>query len=203
MASLNAFRKQPESFYQLIRPFLHRLVDAKPNPAHLALTEMQKNNRLTAIITQNIDSLHDQAGSNNVIELHGNFRSATCIRCYRSTSGEEIVQFLLGKDGVPLCKHCGGVVKPDIILMGEQIPHAALKAAYDYIHQCDLLLVAGSSLVVDPAASLPSIAKQRNVRIIILNYQPTYADRFADIVIHDNVANVLPILVNNLRSNYD
>jgi NAD-dependent deacetylase len=200
MASLRAFRKQPEVFYRLIRPLLSCVVQAKPNAAHLALSDLQKQNRLVSIITQNIDNLHNLAGSKNVIELHGHFRSATCIHCYRKIAGDKIVRFLLKEKKVPTCEHCCGVIKPDIILMGEQIPHVVSQSAFDQINKCDLLLIAGSSLIVDPAASLPGIAKQRQVRIIIVNYQPTYADSLADVVIHDNVAQVLPILANSLRS---
>lgn len=198
-ASLRAFRRHPETFYHLIRPLIRQVVDAQPNPAHLALAEMQQQGRLSAIITQNFDNLHTKAGSHTIVELHGHLRSATCIRCYRQATGDSVVRFLLEKEGVPICEYCGGVLKPDIILMGEQIPYSALQSAYDLLKKCDLLLIAGSSLVVDPAARLPDIARQRQVRIIIVNYQPTYADHFADIVMHDDVANVLPKLASNLR----
>ena len=199
VASLSGFRSHPETFYDWMRPMIRRVRDAAPNPAHLALAELEQLDKLQAVITQNIDGLHFRAGSLRVIELHGNFRTATCISCYQSTPGEEALEYLLTHEGVPTCKKCGGVLKPDVILFGEQLPFSELQAAHQETRRCDLMLVAGSSLTVEPAASLPELAKQQGARLILVNLQPTRLDDVADVVIHADVAQVLPGLVDGLR----
>jgi NAD-dependent deacetylase len=175
-----------------------RLVqEASPNPAHLALAAMEHAGVLRAIITQNIDGLHARAGSRRVIELHGNFRRATCIGCYQVVPGEAVLQHLLTHDTVPTCLQCGGVLKPNIILYGEQLPFSEVQESHEEARRCDLMLVVGSSLTVEPAASLPELARQHGARLILVNLQPTRLDTIADIVIHADVAQILPRLVDD------
>lgn len=199
VASLFAFRSDPQAFFDWIRPMVHQVHDAEPNPAHLALAEMEQIGMIKAIITQNIDGLHSQAGSHRVIEIHGNFRAATCIDCYQNAPGEELVEHLLNHDSTPYCHTCGGVLKPNVILMGEQLPYTELQSANQETRQCDLMLVAGSSLTVEPAARFPELARRNGARLILVNLQPTWLDQVADLVIHADVAQVLPELADALR----
>jgi NAD-dependent deacetylase len=199
VASLSAFRSKPGAFFDWIRPMVSLVQDALPNPAHLALAELEQMGKLKATITQNIDSLHTRAGSRQIIEIHGHFRTATCIACYQATPGEVLLNHLLNHESVPTCEQCGGVLKPDIILFGEQLPFSELHASHQETRNCDLMLVAGSSLTVEPAASLPELAKEHGARLILVNLQPTRLDSIADVVIHADVAQILPKLVNGLR----
>jgi NAD-dependent deacetylase len=199
VASLRAFCRHPEVFYDWIRPMVRLVLEALPNPAHVALAELEQMGMLQTTITQNIDGLHLRAGSSRVVEIHGHFRTATCIRCYQRTPGEQVLDHLQGSTGVPACQQCGGVLKPDIILMGEQLPFAEVQASYQEARRCDLMLIAGSSLTVEPAASLPELARQSGASLILVNLEPTWVDPVAEIVIHADVAQVLPELVNGLR----
>lgn len=194
VASLFAFRRKPEAFYDWLRPMVDLTQSAVPNPAHQALAKLEEIGKIKAVITQNIDGLHRRAGSQNLIEIHGNFQTASCIQCYQTTPGEQVLRFLSEQEGVPTCPACGGVLKPDVILFGEQLPVDAVHAASQAAHDCDLMLVAGSSLTIEPAASLPVIAKQRGASLIIVNYQNTLLDYLADVVINEDVAVILPQL---------
>jgi NAD-dependent deacetylase len=147
--------------------------------------------RLKAIITQNIDSLHRQAGSKTVVELHGHLREVTCTRCYETQEAAAILAQVIQTGQVPR-HHCGGVLKPKVILFGEQLPVQELVKAQLAAKAADLMLVAGSSLEVAPASNLPELALQHGAKLIIVNYQPTYLDSRADLVIRANVAEVLP-----------
>ncbi len=199
VASLFAFRRNPAAFFQWIRPMVHLAEAASPNPAHHALARMEQMGRLELVITQNIDGLHGRAGSRQVVEIHGNFRTATCIGCYRAAPGAEVLAFLMEReDGVPTCRFCGGILKPDVILFGEQLPAAALQLAFQAARCCDLMLVAGSSLTVEPAMSLPEIATRHGAKLILINLQPTPLDELADAVIRQDVAVVLPELAEGL-----
>jgi NAD-dependent deacetylase len=194
VASFSGFRSRPDAFYRWIRPMVQMVTSASPNAAHRAIAEMEKNGRLRAVITQNIDNLHTRAGSHRVIELHGHFRTATCIRCYQSVGGTIVIDFLQNQEGVPICPGCGGVLKPDIVLMGEQLPYAAAQAALSEARRCDVMLIAGTSLLVEPAASLPVLAQKCGARLILVNLQPTEMDQVADVVVNEDVAVVLPLL---------
>jgi NAD-dependent deacetylase len=198
VASLLAVRQQPEAFYAFARPFARRLLSARPNPAHLALARLELAGRLHGVITQNVDGLHQMAGSRAVLEVHGNLRRATCLRCYRSYPSEEALRGFVEDGTVPRCPACGGVLKPDAILMGEQLPRQVHDQALTWARSCDLMLVVGSSLEVMPAALLPLEAVQSGGRLILVNRQPTYLDPRADVVLRDDVAEVLPRLASEV-----
>ncbi len=198
VASLAAFRRHPERFYNWIRPMVQSVLEALPNPAHVALAELERMGLLKSTITQNIDGLHLRAGSSRVVEIHGHFRTATCIGCYQRSPGDQVLTLLQRNAGVPTCEHCGGILKPDIILMGEQLPVAEVHASRHEARICDLMLVAGSSLTVEPAASLPEVARRGGARVILINLEPTWLDSAADVVIHADVADILPALVSGL-----
>lgn len=191
VASIQSFLANPRLFYDWIRPLARQTAEAKPNPAHYALARLEAQGILKAVITQNIDDLHTQAGSRRVLELHGNLRTATCVRCGKKVASEPIVRRFLEEDWLPTCE-CGGAIKPDVVLFGEMLPVDVFMAADAEARACDVMLVAGSSLEVYPAADLPFVARQHGARLIIVNLQPTPADGVAEVVIHDNVAVALP-----------
>ena len=194
VASIWSFRLNPHNFYDWIRPMVDTLISAVPNPAHLALAELERNGHLHAVITQNIDDLHQRAGSEHVLELHGHLREATCVRCYTKVAVDPALAEGIRAGQVPHCE-CGGILKPDVILFGEQLPIRVLNRAQGEARRCDLILVAGSSLEVTPAADIPFLAVNSGAKSIIVNLEPTAFDSRADVVIHGDVAEVLPRLV--------
>ncbi|NLX10239.1 MAG: NAD-dependent deacylase [Chloroflexi bacterium] len=200
VASLYGFKHQPERFYNWIRPLAYTILNARPNPAHLALTRMENTGRLKSIITQNIDDLHQRAGSKNVYEVHGHLREMTCIHCFQLFPAEPYITRYLEKDILPHCPDCGDALKPNVILFGEQLPAQALIAARREVRRCDAMLVVGSSLEVYPAADLPYMAQQAGAVVIIVNLGPTPMDTRAEVVIHGDVVDVLPRLAATLES---
>lgn len=192
VASIHAFRRNPESFYAWMRPLVKMLLTADPNPGHRALAELEAGGWLKAIITQNIDDLLQRAGAREVLELHGHLRDATCINCYRVVPSRELLDDYLASSEVPRCTVCGGVMKPNVVLFGEQLPIGVVNAAMEHIRQADLMLIAGSSLEVMPASQLPLLVHEHSGRLIVVNFTPTYIDDVADVVIHADVAKVLP-----------
>jgi NAD-dependent deacetylase len=194
VASIWAFRLDPKSFYDWIRPMTDTLLNAVPNAAHIALAQLEEMGILKAVITQNIDNLHQRAGSRRVLELHGHMREATCIRCYKEVPVDPALEQDLRDGKIPRCE-CGGVLKPNVILFGEQLPIRVLNMAMAEARRCDLILVAGSSLEVTPAADIPYLAVEQGARAIIVNLRPTDFDSCADVVIYGDVAEVLPRIV--------
>jgi NAD-dependent deacetylase len=199
VGSLQGFRHDPQRFYDWVRPLLTVTLAAYPNPAHIALAELEKKGIMKAVITQNIDILHSRAGSKTVYEVHGNLREATCISCYRVYPTEELFKQFLLDSKAPCCSHCGGWLKPNVILFGEQLPYKEWQGAKDAIRQSDLVMIVGSSLVVAPVCDLPRMAKARGAKVIIINLQPTDQDALADVVIHADAAVVLPAIVTCLE----
>jgi NAD-dependent deacetylase len=194
VASIWAFRRRPDAFFEWVRPLAETILTAMPNPAHTALAELERMGRLRAVITQNIDDLHRRAGSQRVLELHGHLREATCITCYRVAPGEDLVRQFVARGELPHCP-CGGVMKPNVILFGEMLPQDVLVEANRETEACDLMLVAGSSLEVAPACDLPMLAIETGSRLVIVNLEPTRMDDYADVVIRGDVAQILPSLV--------
>jgi len=194
VASIHTFRRAPEIFYSWVRPLIDTLNAAEPNQAHSALAELERSGRLKAVITQNIDGLHQRAGSHEVLELHGHLRTMTCLDCFRNWPTEDALDAVRGGD-VPRCRICGGVVKPDAILFGEQLPSSVFIAGMEHVRRADLILVIGSSLVIMPAAKLPALVHAKGGNVLIFNREATYADAFAAAVFRDDAAEVLPRLV--------
>lgn len=194
VASIWAFSRRPEAFFEWVRPLARMIVEARPNPAHYALARLEAAGILKTLITQNIDALHQKAGSRRVIEVHGHLREATCIRCYRKVPAAPYLEAFLQEGTIPRCEVCGGVLKPDIILFGEQLPVRAFLEAQQEARRADVFLVAGSSLEVAPAGDLPLVAKEHGARLILINRSPTAADRYADLQIRGDVAEILPRL---------
>ncbi len=198
VASLSAFRYHPLEVLEWVRPLVGKIVSAEPNPAHTALARLEQAGRLAGVITQNIDGLHQKAGSKCVFEIHGNLRSATCTSCYRKAATDQLIQPFVECGSVPHCPSCGGLLKPDIVLFGEQLPHDVVQGAEKLLEGCDLVLIAGSSLEVTPAASMPINALNHGAKLIIVNNDPTYLDERADLTFHMDVIDVLPRLADEV-----
>lgn len=201
VASLTTFRYEPERFFSWLHPLATLLQRARPNAAHYALAALERARYVQHVITQNIDGLHTRAGSTAVIELHGTLRTTTCGACHRTYPAAEIFERFVATAHPPRCAHCGGLLKPDAILMGEQLSSHLLQKARQAVRQCELLLVAGSSLEVMPVAGLPLEALNAGAELILFNYDPTYLDARATQVVRGDVAEVLPRLAENLGLN--
>jgi NAD-dependent deacetylase len=200
VATLTAFRQNPVRFYKWFRPLAYQLLTAKPNPAHFALAQLERKNYLNTLITQNIDGLHQKAGAINVLQVHGTLDTLSCIGCFRQVNAEDFTVIYIKEGNIPYCETCGKVLKPDIVLFGEQLPAQVWAKAQRAVLACDLLIVAGTSLIVSPVAQLPEQALKNGARIIIVNKSSTYLDKYADVVIHEDIANILPeITMNTIR----
>jgi NAD-dependent deacetylase len=194
VASLSAFRYHPERFYAWVRPLAGRIHLAEPNAAHRALAALEAAGLLRTVITQNIDGLHRRAGSRNLLEIHGTLDTATCRQCHRTVPARLGLERFVHEGVVPTCEVCGGVLKPDVILMEEQMPALVFHHAREAARTCDLMLVLGSSLEVMPAAGLPMEALRNGARLILVNLGPTYLDERADVLIPGDVAEIMPHL---------
>lgn len=191
VASIFGFRHHPRAFYDWVRPLAQTILNAQPNTAHQALATLGERGLLHSVITQNIDMLHGRAGNQRVHELHGHLRQMTCIRCFRQYPSEAYLHRLLDNNEIPYCE-CGGILKPDCILFGEQLPYEALQSAKNDARQCDLMLIIGSSLEVEPASSLPILAQRSGAKLVLINLEPTFLDERSDLVFHEDAAQLLP-----------
>ncbi|RLD07346.1 MAG: RNA polymerase subunit sigma [Chloroflexota bacterium] len=193
VASLEAFRYHPQRFFEWLRPLASHMLNAQPNSAHKSLARLESEGYIKTVITQNIDTLHQRAGSSRVLEVHGTFGTLSCLGCYQQTEiTQEILTAYVEKGIIPRCQNCGAILKPDVILFGEQLPAKTWKEARKAVGSCDLLFVIGSSLMVTPIADLPLKAMRKSASLIILNKTDTYLDGQADVVIHRDIAEILP-----------
>lgn len=184
MVSHSFFMNHTEEFYSFYREHLIYL-QARPNEGHKALAQLEKQGKLKAVITQNIDGLHQLAGSKNVIELHGSVLRNYCMKCHETYD----VSYVVEHEPVPCCKVCGGIVKPDVVLYEESLDNELLEKAVRAIGEAETLIVGGTSLVVYPAAGLIRYFRGRN--LVIINKSVTQADEWADLVIHGSIGTVL------------
>lgn len=182
MLSHTYFMTHTETFYEFYREFMIN-TSAKPNAAHKYLAELETRKNLT-VITQNIDGLHQLAGSKNVVELHGSIHRNFCMNCHRGYTLEDILKM----DNVPICPHCGGVIKPDVVLYEEPLDQNSLEWAVDAIYNADLIIVAGTSLSVYPASGL--IRYFRGKYIVVINKQHLLIDQGATLEINKPVGEV-------------
>lgn len=183
MLSHRYFEDHPSEFYDFLRKVM-LYPDAKPNPAHYALAKLEREGRLRAIITQNIDGLHQMAGSREVLELHGSVHRNYCTRCGKFYSLDDVIR----SEGVPRCD-CGGTVKPDVVLYEEGLDSNTLEKSVRYIRQADMLIIGGTFLVVYPAAGL--IDYYRGSKLVLINKDATARDSQADLVINGRIGEVL------------
>lgn len=177
------------------------IAQAKPNDAHLIIAKLEKMGLVHWIITQNIDGLHQLAGTprEKVIELHGTCRTASCLNCRKRWAREKIHQMVLSGIEVPRCDECGGLIKPDTVSFGQAMPEKEMAEAFRLSSECHLFIVMGSSLVVQPAASLPLVAKQAGARLVIINRDPTNLDDMADLVIRGSCGQTMRAVLRELE----
>jgi NAD-dependent deacetylase len=193
-ATIQAFELRPERVWKMLKE-MDALVDqARPNAAHIALGELERMGYLEAIITQNIDNLHQAGGARNVIEYHGNSSSLSCLSCRRQYSSAE-----KRKESVPRCA-CGRILKPDVVFFGETIPLEALNRSFELASSAGALLVIGTSAEVSPANTIPSIAKRNGARVIEVNLEPTHlTGSVADIFLQGRAGTIVPRLVETVK----
>ena len=190
-ADITYFRKDPTYYWNFFREVRYPMLkQARPNQAHRVLAKLEQMGKLRAIITQNIDGLHQQAGSRQVVELHGNSRRFFCLRCGERETMEQ-VYVRLSDEIPPACSSCGGQLRPEVIFFGEVLSASVMVEAERLTRESDLFVVIGSSLVVQPAALFPVQAKQSGSRLVIVNKDPTPLDALADLVYHRQASEVL------------
>jgi NAD-dependent deacetylase len=186
--SASGFRRDPETFYRSSIRLFSTMAVAKPTAAHQLLALLETKGKMRAVITQNIDGLHQAAGSGKVHEIHGTCRTGHCIQC---SAGFDMAGFYSeiesGRLAAPICPACRALIKPDIVLFEEMLPETAWNASVEAAQQCDLMLVFGSSLVVYPAAELPMIALENGARLVIVNLEATYYDHMAEVLIQSKL----------------
>jgi NAD-dependent deacetylase len=178
--SIDAFRADPRKVWEFYAPRYRMLTDAEPNEGHHALAELERRGFVRALVTQNIDLLHERAGSRDVVEVHGSIRTSSCPSCGSRRRLDEVVA-LVEKHGAPPCPECGAILKPDVVMFGELLPEEAIDRAFALAEEAELLLVVGSSLEVYPVAGLPDATLARGGRLAIVNRGATALDHRASV----------------------
>ena len=186
------FDNKPQDFYKFYREKLI-IQNIKPNPAHIALAKMEEDKKLIAVVTQNIDGLHQQAGSKNVFELHGSTLRNYCMKCHKFYDIDFISQSQNTSEKIPLCTECGGIVKPDVVLYEEPLDDACVNGAIHAISSADMMIIGGTSLTVYPAANLIHYFKGKY--LVLINKTETPSDSLANLVIHDSIGKILKQIV--------
>jgi NAD-dependent deacetylase len=195
--SIEAFRRDPVKVWSVYRPRVKMLTEAEPNPAHRALAELERLGFVRAVVTQNIDLLHERAGSREVIEVHGSIRTSSCPGCGSSYRLEQVIE-LLESSEAPACPACGEVLKPDVVFFGELLPEDAIDQAYELARFARLLLVVGSTLEVWPVSQLPEETRAAGGVVAIVNKGPTSFDDRAAVKIEGSAGETLAALVEEL-----
>jgi len=190
-----------EKYWQLATEMYEPMKKAQPNSAHLAIAELEKLGKLDCVITQNIDGLHLKAGNSEekVIQLHGTAMCVSCLNCGKKFDREGIQERLQKTKKVPYCDDCNGPLKPATISFGQPMPERETQEAYHRSSLCDLFIVIGSSLVVQPAASMPLVAKRNGAKLVIINRDPTSYDDLADNVIHDQAGPTMAAILEKVK----
>jgi len=201
--SIEGFMRNQMDFFELAKQIAPTIFAAKPNKGHRALAKLEKMGLIKAIITQNIDNLHQRAHSKNVIEVHGNIRECYCMDCGRKFDIWVLAEKFFEKgETIPRCDICGGVLRPNVVMFGEKLPEDALKAAFYHAQKCDLLIVVGSSLVVAPINYLPAKALAHNAKLVIINWGAaagTHYDSRATLVIRGKAGVILPKVLEKVK----
>ena len=192
VASLTSFMRSPIKFYEWLKPLTAKIKQAKPNAAHYCVADLEQRGYVKAVITQNIDGLHQQAGSKNVVELHGSLTQMVCISCQTQQSISSFMDDFITSNILPYCSCCGSVLKPGITLYEEALSVNIWLQAESLCKNADLMLIIGSSLEVYPANQLPIFTLESGGRIIIINSTPTPLDSKADVILHGDAAKILP-----------
>ncbi|NPA47930.1 MAG: NAD-dependent deacylase [Thermococci archaeon] len=202
LATPEAFFRDPELVWEFYKWRMEMVLNARPNPAHRALAELERMGILRAVITQNVDDLHREAGSRNVVELHGNIFRVRCTSCpYREDLKESgrAGEFVEETD-VPRCPECGSLLRPDVVWFGEALREETIGKAFHLAQEADLMLVVGTSGVVYPAAYLPRVVKEHGGRIIEVNVEESAITPIADVFVQGKAGEVLPVLVNRVEA---
>ncbi len=196
-ATLGAFRADPEKVWRFYAPRFAMLGEAQPNPAHLALAELERRGLVQAVVTQNIDLLHERAGSQDVVEVHGSIRTSSCPGCGAVHPLAEVAP-LIEVHGAPPCPACGAILKPDVVFFDELLPEAAIARAVELAEQAALLLVVGSSLEVYPVADLPRSTLVAGGKVAVVNRTPTWVDGRAELILRGSAGEVLEAVAASL-----
>lgn len=194
-AHIAAFRRDPAKVWDFYGRRLHVLAEAQPNDGHRALAELEDRGWVRAIVTQNIDRLHERAGSRAIVEVHGSVRTSSCLRCGAVVPFAEVFELL----PVPACPSCGEVLKPDVVMFGEELPAFAITRAQTLVREAGVLLVVGSSLEVWPVNELPELALARGGKLAIVNRGSTQYDDAADVVVDAGAGETLRALADRLE----
>ena len=198
VAHIDTFRKDPAQYWTY--SLNHRRSDAEPNPAHRALVELEQLGHLRAVVTQNTDGLHQQAGSGRVVELHGSSREVVCLECEARLPRDQADR-MNREHCPPSCPACGGrFLKPTVVLFGEALPMPALRDAQAMAIAADVVLIVGSSLQVYPAAGIPRMALEHGADLCIVNAEPTPFDDLAAVVLHGKAGEILPQVVRQVAA---
>jgi NAD-dependent deacetylase len=187
VVSLDGFMREPSRYYDYSLELYPVRRAAKPNPAHYMLAELENRDILRGIITQNVDGLHQDAGSEHVHELHGSLRQAVCLDCSALQSMDEAMERVISGENPPLCEDCSGVLKPNAVFFGEILPRIPWERSLELSRSADLFIAIGSSLQVSPANTLPDIALRAGAKLIVLNFTPTPFDGDAELVIRHKI----------------
>ena len=191
LANFDAFMRNPDMVWEWYNYRRKIIEEVQPNPGHLALSKLEEMIPSFVVITQNVDNLHQRAGSKNVVELHGNILRNRCLSCGRIIESETL-EF---SEGIPRCPYCGGMLRPDVVWFGEMLPEEALQKAYRAAETCDVFMVLGTSAVVYPAASLPEIAFRQGAFIVEINPEVTPVTDFAHVSLRGKTGEILPKII--------
>lgn len=195
-AHIHSFHANPAKVWTMLREMAAVIFDAKPSPAHLALSELERLGYLGAVITQNVDGLHQIAGNSDVIEYHGNHRRLICPHCSKKIS---FTEDLAAISPYPTCDHCGEALKPDVVFFGEQIPFSEAARASDAARNCRILLIIGTSGVVYPAAELPYTARSNGAKVVEINVSPTpFTSSICDYFLEGTASDILPKILQHM-----
>ncbi len=187
VVSLDGFLRNPAAYYSYALELYPTRSAAKPNAGHFLFSELESRGVIGGIITQNVDGLHTEAGSQTVHELHGSIRETVCVECGEHRPMEEVMERVKNGEKAPVCE-CGGILKPNAVFFGEPLPREPWNNAVELVEKSDVLIVAGSSLVVTPASTLPQMALRKGAKLIILNLMETPYDEYADLIIREKIA---------------
>jgi NAD-dependent deacetylase len=197
--SIESFRENPTRVWEFYAPRFSMLASAEPNSAHVALAELERLGCVRAIVTQNIDLLHERAGSRDVVEVHGSIRTATCPGCARAYPLADVL-LLVRHSSAPACDDCGAILKPDVVFFGELLPEAAMERATELAASAGLMLVVGSALEVYPVAGLPLDTLRSGGALAIVNRGPTAMDSRATLKLDGSAGEILPLVAEALAA---
>ncbi|MGE5430382.1 MAG: SIR2 family NAD-dependent protein deacylase [Syntrophomonadaceae bacterium] len=195
LASFDAFLKNPDRVWEWYQYRRHIIDKSKPNPAHLAIAEMQDYFKNVTVVTQNVDNLHRRAGSRTVYELHGNIERNYCIQCKTPYNSPEFAP----DDKVPRCENCGGLIRPDIVWFGEMLPEEDFSLSEEAAEKCDIIFSVGTSSIVYPAARIPLLAKRLGAYLVEVNLEETEISPLANYVLTGKAGEILPEILQDLK----